>query len=259
MRSLLKFSILLGLIIFAFNFSIYAKNTCSLKLEVFSTKTNSQINEADVKLTSLESKETFKPVIKENDLYFNELKNGEYNLSVIKADHEKHNDNLIIMCELVPDNWIFREFITLRKYAPVTDNVTRALPKGVFILGDTDIPVDESSSSPLKIKPAESLTIQTCKRLDENQISCRYINGLASDLTLPKFPSAARVLNAKGAVLVDSLVDKNGNVLSAKAVSGHPIFYKVCEDAAKASKFNKTTVNGKPVKVSGMILYNFVP
>ena len=50
-----------------------------------------------------------------------------------------------------------------------------------------------------------------------------------------------------------------GNVASARAVAGPVPLRGAGEEAARKAKFEPTTVCGQPVKVSGVITYNFVP
>jgi protein TonB len=53
-------------------------------------------------------------------------------------------------------------------------------------------------------------------------------------------------------------VDEDGNVISAKAVSGPPLLQGASEEAARGAKFSPTIICDHPVKVSGVITYNFV-
>ena len=53
------------------------------------------------------------------------------------------------------------------------------------------------------------------------------------------------------------LIDELGRVVSVKALDGHPLLRQSAENAARASKFTSTLLNGLPVKVSGVIVYNF--
>ena len=52
-------------------------------------------------------------------------------------------------------------------------------------------------------------------------------------------------------------VDEDGNVVAAEAVSGHPLLLQAAVAAARAAKFKPTFLEGKPVRVSGVISYNF--
>jgi outer membrane biosynthesis protein TonB len=46
--------------------------------------------------------------------------------------------------------------------------------------------------------------------------------------------------------------------VSAKAVSGHPLLQAVAVQAARQARFSPTKLSGQPVKVTGVIQYNFV-
>ncbi len=81
----------------------------------------------------------------------------------------------------------------------------------------------------------------------------------AITLGKPTYPSAARMARASGKVEVQVLINELGNVVSAKAVSGHPLLQPAAVEAAKKSKFRMTLLSGIPVKVNGIIVYNFVP
>ena len=87
--------------------------------------------------------------------------------------------------------------------------------------------------------------------------SLGVINGRATRLPKPVIPPAAKVAKAAGTVVVQVLVDENGNVISATAVAGNAMLRASAVAAAKSALFNPTTVAGTPVKVSGVINYNF--
>ena len=91
------------------------------------------------------------------------------------------------------------------------------------------------------------------------QISGGVLNGKATSLPKPPYPPAARAVRASGAVSVQVLIDENGSVVSASAVSGHPLLRAAAVQAARGARFSPTKLSGQPVKVSGVITYNFVP
>jgi protein TonB len=91
------------------------------------------------------------------------------------------------------------------------------------------------------------------------QISGGVLNGKATSLPKPPYPPAARAVRASGAVSVQVLIDERGNVVSASAVSGHPLLRAAAVQAARSARFSPTQLSGQPVKVSGVITYNFVP
>ncbi len=88
-------------------------------------------------------------------------------------------------------------------------------------------------------------------------ISGGVINGKATNLVKPTYPTAAKAVRASGTVNVQVTVDENGDVISASAVSGHPLLRASAVQAAKASKFSPTMLSGQKVQVSGIIVYNF--
>lgn len=83
------------------------------------------------------------------------------------------------------------------------------------------------------------------------------LNGKAVSLKIPAFPSNAKEAGASGEVKVEVLIDENGKVISARAVSGNELLRKNSEEAALASKFSPTNLVGNPVKVKGIVVYNF--
>ena len=91
------------------------------------------------------------------------------------------------------------------------------------------------------------------------QISGGVLNGKAISLPKPPYPAAAKAVRASGSVTVQVLIDENGNVVSATAASGHPLLRAAAVQAARGAKFSPTKLSGQPVKVSGVITYNFVP
>jgi len=76
-------------------------------------------------------------------------------------------------------------------------------------------------------------------------------------LPKPAYPPIARQAHAPGTVVVQVTIDENGNVISASAVSGHPLLRAAAVAAARGAKFSPTKLSGKPVKVTGVITYNF--
>jgi TonB family protein len=88
-------------------------------------------------------------------------------------------------------------------------------------------------------------------------VSGGVLNGKATSLPKPPYPPAARAVRASGAVAVQILIDKSGNVIQAKAISGHPLLRPSAEAAARGAKFAPTLLSGQPVTVSGVLTYNF--
>ncbi len=80
----------------------------------------------------------------------------------------------------------------------------------------------------------------------------------AISLPQPPYPPIARQIRAQGPVSVQILVDEQGKVISAQAMSGNPTLLSAAKEAAMRARFTPTVLNGTPVKVQGTIIYNFV-
>jgi len=89
-------------------------------------------------------------------------------------------------------------------------------------------------------------------------ISGGVLNGKAISLPKPAYPPIARAAHAAGTVVVQVTIDENGNVIAAHAVSGHPLLQGAAVGAARQARFSPTKLSGQPVKVTGVIQYNFV-
>ena len=87
--------------------------------------------------------------------------------------------------------------------------------------------------------------------------STGVITGNAISLPKPIYSAMAKMMRLQGDVTVQILIDESGNVVSAKAVSGHPILAPEAVRAARQARFKPTTLSGQPVKVSGLITYSF--
>ncbi len=94
-------------------------------------------------------------------------------------------------------------------------------------------------------------------KIPSKPVSLGVINGQATYLAKPPYPAAAKQIRVGGAVNVQVTIDEKGNVVSASAVSGHPLLRAASEKAARESKFSPTFLSKQPVKVTGVIVYNF--
>ena len=84
------------------------------------------------------------------------------------------------------------------------------------------------------------------------------LNGKAISKPLPSYPAEAKRAGAQGTVTVRIVVDEEGRVIEATAVSGHTMLHEAAVSAARRARFTPTRLSGQPVKVSGVITYNFV-
>lgn len=111
----------------------------------------------------------------------------------------------------------------------------------------TPAPTKTPTPTPKPTPPANSNT----------PVNVGTVNNRATSLPTPSYPSAARTARARGRVNVAVTIDRNGNVVSARAVSGHPLLRASAVAAARRSKFRPVKVNGRNVRARGTIQYNF--
>jgi protein TonB len=88
-------------------------------------------------------------------------------------------------------------------------------------------------------------------------VSGGILNGRALGLPPPAYPDAAKRARASGLVEVEVVIDVNGKVISAKAVRGPALLMQAAEMAARLARFTPTLLSGQPVRVVGLINYNF--
>ena len=85
----------------------------------------------------------------------------------------------------------------------------------------------------------------------------RVLNSEALSLPRPVYPRMAVQIRLQGTVTVQVLIDESGKVVSARG-SGHPLLVVEAQKAAMQARFSPTIISDQPVKVSGVITYNFV-
>lgn len=160
-----------------------------------------------------------------------------------------------------------KDFTEAIKLEPTNEELYSKRSEAYQKLGKTDLSVeDDMKVSQLKDEkeskdnPSNTTTDKSSNnRKIPKTISGGVLNGKATNLVKPPYPAAARAVRASGAVNVQVLIDESGRVVSARAVSGHPLLRLAAEQAARASKFSPTLLSGQPVNVTGVIVYNFVP
>ncbi len=92
---------------------------------------------------------------------------------------------------------------------------------------------------------------------DRSAISGGMLNGKAISKPAPAYPPLAKAAHASGTVIVAVTVDESGSVVEAHATSGHPLLQAAAVAAAREAQFTPTMLKGKPVKVGGILTYEF--
>ncbi|MDI1243280.1 MAG: TonB family protein [bacterium] len=128
--------------------------------------------------------------------------------------------------------------------------------------GTSPIVLSDSSSywqAPEKPRIVVRETPPSTGKRVPSTISGGVLNGKATVLPKPPYPPAAKAVRASGAVTVQITVEEDGNAAQAKALSGHPLLRAAAEQAARNARFTPTLPSGQPVKVIGVLIYNFAP
>lgn len=132
--------------------------------------------------------------------------------------------------------------------APTRKVLPRATGVGTVSGGSNTATPDDDAPPPPSPTPKPKSAI----------VSGGILNGKAISKPAPVYPPIARAARASGVVTVQIVVDEEGRVISASAVSGHPLLQQSAVAAARQARFSPTRLSGQPVKVSGVITYNFV-
>lgn len=119
-------------------------------------------------------------------------------------------------------------------------------------------PAPSPSPEKFKVTGDENRNPDSAQDLDKKLIAAGVLKGKAIKLPTPLYPAKARLACAEGQVSVEVIINEEGRVISTRAVSGDNLLREAAETAAMGAVFIPTTLKGVPVKVSGIINYNFV-
>lgn len=115
----------------------------------------------------------------------------------------------------------------------------------------------EAPPPPAPTPKAEPTPTPTPKPPEVMKVSSVLLQGKALHKAQPPYPPIAKAARVQGTVQVAILISQEGRVISAEAVSGHPLLREASVQAARQWVFTPTSLSGNPVKVSGVIAFNF--
>jgi len=73
----------------------------------------------------------------------------------------------------------------------------------------------------------------------------------------PEYPPLARQVHMQGVVVIDAILDEQGNVAEMKVVSGPPLLMQSALDAVRKWKYEPTYLNDQPVSVQLNVTVTF--
>lgn len=103
-------------------------------------------------------------------------------------------------------------------------------------------------------KPVEQVTPAVPRTINQ---STGVLVGRALNKPQPAYPAIAKAAHIQGPVNIQITIAEDGRVLDAQTVSGHPLLSEAARKAALLWTFTPTRLSGNPVKVTGVITFNF--
>jgi protein TonB len=141
---------------------------------------------------------------------------------------------------------------------PVVTVVSQGVPGGVpggtpgGVVGSSRR--DDDPPPPPPPKPEPTPTPAPPKKIT---VSGGVLQGSALKRVQPPYPPIAKAARASGAVQVQVTISEDGRVIDAAVVSGHPLLRDAALQAARQWVFKPTELSGVPVKVQGVLTFNF--
>ena len=134
----------------------------------------------------------------------------------------------------------------------VPGGVVGGVPGGVAGSRGDDAPPPPPPPPPPKPEPTP--TPPPPKQI---KVSGGVLQGSALRRVQPQYPPIAKAARAAGAVQVQVTISEEGRVIDAQVVSGHPLLRDAALQAARQWVFKPTELSGVPVKVQGILTFNF--
>lgn len=116
---------------------------------------------------------------------------------------------------------------------------------------------DEASAPPKPPDPPKQAAQIEPKDNRPMRLPSSVLQGKAIVRRTPDYPPLARQIRLDGSVSVEVIISPDGRVESARAISGHALLKAAAVSAATGWRFGPTLLNGTPVQVTGVIVFNF--
>jgi protein TonB len=138
--------------------------------------------------------------------------------------------------------------------APDLEGVVGGVPGGVpgGQIGGTLGGVLGGTGTSVPIPPPQQPSPKRIVRVGSNLKAPRQTYSVQ-----PEYPSIAKQAHVSGVVVVNAVIDEHGNVVQARALSGHPLLIPAALNAVLQWKYEPTTLNGTPVAVEMEVTVRF--
>lgn len=155
---------------------------------------------------------------------------------------------------------------------PSTVHSAPTRPIGPSVMYDPNLPFTNSSGGgnglgigkdpiPDPPPPKEEVVKPTPTpelKKETKTVSEGVLQGMAVRKQRPAYPPIAKAARVSGPVQVVVTISEEGKVIDAYAADGNPMLRQAAVDAARQWVFTPTTLSKVPVKVQGMLTFNFV-
>ncbi|HQR32718.1 MAG TPA: energy transducer TonB [Blastocatellia bacterium] len=121
-------------------------------------------------------------------------------------------------------------------------------------VGTDDVPPPQ----PPPPAPTPDLKKAEVKPAGTTKVSEGVLQGSAVKKTVPVYPPIAKAARAAGVVQVVVTISEEGRVIEAQAINGHPLLRQSAVEAAQRWLFTPTKLSNVPVKVQGVLSFNFM-
>src|SRR5262245_29923520 len=102
-----------------------------------------------------------------------------------------------------------------------------------------------------------SSAVTSAETSEKLKVSGGVLQGMAIKKVQPPYPPIAKAARASGAVQVQVTISETGEVIESSVISGHPLLRDAALQAARQWLFKPTELSGVPVKVQGILTFNF--
>jgi TonB family protein len=143
---------------------------------------------------------------------------------------------------------------TINIYDPVIGASYSLDPETKTARKNSYIRIAPQTSPPPPPLPSIKANAEAVKKL---AVSGGVLQGKAIKKVQPPYPPIARAARASGAVQVQVTISETGEVIDAIVIGGHPLLRDAALQAARQWVFKPTEVAGAPVKVQGILTFNF--
>ena len=73
----------------------------------------------------------------------------------------------------------------------------------------------------------------------------------------PEYPPLAKMSRISGVVIIEAIIDENGNVKGMRAISGHPILIPAALSAVSKRRYEPTVLDGQPTPIDLRVEVSF--